>query len=99
MCSSPSTHWSWIPTRRWRGRPANLPSPRRAGSGAARSARSDSRPVGRKAVTTLGHVGVPAFKEWAVIVHALLEGEQILDVRKGGLHEDERRFGLKSRRV
>jgi hypothetical protein len=50
-------------------------------------------------VTTLGSVSVPAFKEWAVIVHALLEGEQILDVRKGGLHEDERRFGLKSRRV
>jgi hypothetical protein len=42
---------------------------------------------------------VPAFKEWAVIVHALLEGEQILDVRKGGLYEDGRRFGLKSRRV
>jgi hypothetical protein len=50
-------------------------------------------------VTTLGFVGFPAFKEWAVIVHALLEGEQILDVRKGGLHEDERRFGVKSRRV
>jgi hypothetical protein len=44
-------------------------------------------------------MAVPAFKEWAVIVHALLEGEQILDVRKGGLHEDGRRFGLKSRRV
>jgi hypothetical protein len=42
---------------------------------------------------------VPAFKEWAVIVHALLEGEQILDVRKGGLIEDGRRFGVKSRRV
>jgi hypothetical protein len=42
---------------------------------------------------------VPAFKEWAVIVHALLEGEQILDVRKGGLREDGRRFGLQSRRV
>jgi hypothetical protein len=42
---------------------------------------------------------VPAFKEWAVIVHALLEGEQILDVRKGGLVEDGRRFGIQSRRV
>jgi hypothetical protein len=29
-----------------------------------------------------------ALKEWAVIVHALLEGEQIVDVRKGGLRED-----------
>jgi hypothetical protein len=42
---------------------------------------------------------VPAFKEWAVIVRALLEGEQILDVRKGGLIEDGRRFRVKSGRV
>jgi len=41
---------------------------------------------------------VPAFKEWAVIVRALLEGEQILDVRKGGLHEDGRRFGVRADR-
>src|SRR5436190_20261526 len=44
-------------------------------------------------------MAIPAFKEWAVIVHALLEGEQILDVRKGGLYEDGRRFGVKSQRV
>jgi hypothetical protein len=36
----------------------------------------------------------PALKEWAVIVHALLEGEQIIDVRKGGLHEDGRHFAV-----
>jgi len=42
---------------------------------------------------------VPAYKEWAVIVHALLEGEQILDVRKGGLREDGRHFGLQASRV
>ena len=41
----------------------------------------------------------PAFKEWAVIVRALLEGEQILDVRKGGLREDGRHFGVQSPRV
>jgi hypothetical protein len=40
----------------------------------------------------------PAFKEWAVIVRALLEGEQILDVRKGGLREDGRHFGLQASR-
>jgi len=40
-----------------------------------------------------------AFKEWAVIVRALLEGEQIIDVRKGGLHEDGRHFGLRAPRV
>jgi len=41
----------------------------------------------------------PAFKEWAVIVRALLEGEQILDVRKGGLREDGRHFGLHATRA
>ena len=40
----------------------------------------------------------PALKEWAAIVHALLEGEQIIDVRKGGLHEDGRHFGVETRR-
>jgi len=42
---------------------------------------------------------VLAFKEWAVIVRALLAGEQILDVRKGGLREDGRHFDVKSARV
>lgn len=40
----------------------------------------------------------PAFKEWAVVVQALLHGEQILDVRKGGIREDERHFSVKSNR-
>jgi hypothetical protein len=40
-----------------------------------------------------------ALKEWASIVHALLEGEQVIDVRKGGLREDGRHFELESRRV
>jgi hypothetical protein len=39
---------------------------------------------------------VPACKEWAVIVRALLTGEQILDVRKGGIREPGRHFGLAS---
>lgn len=43
-------------------------------------------------------MGVPAFKEWAVIVRALLAGEQLLDVRKGGLHEEGRHFGLHATR-
>lgn len=38
----------------------------------------------------------PAFKEWAVIVRALLEGEQILDLRKGGIREDGRHFDLQA---
>jgi hypothetical protein len=40
-----------------------------------------------------------ALKEWAVVVHALLEGEQILDVRKGGLREDGRHFTVQSTRL
>ena len=41
----------------------------------------------------------PALKEWAAIVHALLEGEQIIDVRKGGLREDGRHFDVSARRL
>ena len=41
---------------------------------------------------------VPALKEWAAIVHALLEGEQIVDVRKGGIREDGRHFDVPARR-
>jgi hypothetical protein len=39
-----------------------------------------------------------ALKEWAVIVHALLEGEQIVDLRKGGLREDGRHFDVPAKR-
>jgi hypothetical protein len=41
----------------------------------------------------------PALKEWAVVVHALLAGEQILDVRKGGLREDGRHFAVQASRL
>jgi hypothetical protein len=41
----------------------------------------------------------PALKEWAAIVHALLEGEQIVDLRKGGIREDGRHFELPARRM
>jgi hypothetical protein len=44
-------------------------------------------------------MALPAYKEWAVIVRALLEGEQVLDVRKGGLREDGHHFGLQATRV
>lgn len=40
----------------------------------------------------------PTLKEWAVLVHALLAGEQIIDIRKGGLREDGRHFGLPATR-
>jgi hypothetical protein len=40
----------------------------------------------------------PACKEWAAVVHALLEGEQILDVRKGGIREDGRHFSVQATR-
>ena len=45
------------------------------------------------------HVAVPALKEWAAVVHALLEGEQIVDLRKGGLREDGRHFDVPARRL
>ena len=40
----------------------------------------------------------PAYKEWATIVHALLVGEQVLDVRKGGIREDGRHFSIRANR-
>ncbi len=33
-----------------------------------------------------------AFKEWAVVIHALAAGEQILILRKGGIHDEQGRF-------
>ncbi len=35
-----------------------------------------------------------AFKEWAVTVRALAEGEQLLTLRKGGVHEPGKQFEL-----
>jgi hypothetical protein len=43
-------------------------------------------------------MNAPAFKEWAVVVRALLAGEQILDVRKGGIREEGRHFDLQATR-
>jgi hypothetical protein len=40
----------------------------------------------------------PACKEWASVVHALLTGEQVLDVRKGGLREEGRHFAVQATR-
>lgn len=50
------------------------------------------------ALSILRAMGIPALKEWAVVVRALLAGEQILDVRKGGIREEGRHFGLESNR-
>lgn len=35
-----------------------------------------------------------AFKEWASVVEALAGGEQILILRKGGIHEKGKKFGV-----
>lgn len=40
-----------------------------------------------------------ALKEWAVVIRALLAGEQILDLRKGGIREEGRHFALQATRV
>src|SRR6202011_5992324 len=39
-----------------------------------------------------------AFKEWAVTVRALAEGEQLLTLRKGGIREPEKNFKLNYQR-
>ena len=39
-----------------------------------------------------------AFKEWAVTVRALAEGEQLLTLRKGGIREPEQHFRLEHER-
>ncbi len=38
------------------------------------------------AITSLG------LKEWAVAVHALAHGKQVLIIRKGGIHRDDKEF-------
>jgi len=43
-------------------------------------------------------MSTPACKEWAVVVRALLAGEQLLDVRKGGIREEGRHFRLRAHR-
>ena len=35
-----------------------------------------------------------AFKEWAVTVRALAEGEQLVTLRKGGIRDDHKHFEL-----
>jgi hypothetical protein len=39
-----------------------------------------------------------AFKEWAVTVRALAEGEQLITLRKGGVHEPAKQFELEHSR-
>jgi hypothetical protein len=39
-----------------------------------------------------------AFKEWAVTVRALAEGEQLITLRKGGLREADKRFRVEHER-
>ena len=46
---------------------------------------------------TPSHMPV-AFKEWAVTVRALAEGEQLITLRKGGIREPSRRFRVEHNR-
>ena len=39
-------------------------------------------------------MAVTAFKEWASVVQALAAGEQILILRKGGIHEKGKKFSI-----
>ena len=40
----------------------------------------------------------PALKEWAAVNRALLEGRQIIDLRKGGIREEGHRFRIRALR-
>lgn len=40
----------------------------------------------------IGALATKAFKEWAVVCHALSTGRQVLLLRKGGIHEAKGRF-------
>ena len=40
----------------------------------------------------------PGLKEWAVIVRALRDGRQIIDLRKGGIREEGHRFRVRASR-
>ncbi|MFB9375663.1 DUF1802 family protein [Kineococcus gynurae] len=44
----------------------------------------------------VGPTGVPALKEWAGVVHALLEGRQTLLLRKGGIREKRFEVGARA---
>lgn len=37
---------------------------------------------------------VPALKEWAVVCNAILQGEQVVTIRKGGIKEDDGHFSV-----
>lgn len=45
-----------------------------------------------------GHLTMPALKEWAAVCYSILEGEQILTLRKGGIREEGRTFEVRHRR-
>ncbi len=40
----------------------------------------------------------PGLKEWAVVVRALRDGRQIIDLRKGGIREEGHRFRVRASR-
>ena len=40
----------------------------------------------------------PALKEWAAVNRALLEGRQVIDLRKGGIREEGHRFRIRALR-
>src|ERR1044072_4329792 len=48
---------------------------------------------------SISHLPMPiAFKEWAVTVRALAEGEQLLTLRKGGIREAGKHFRVQHER-
>ena len=44
------------------------------------------------------HLANPGLKEWAVVIRALRDGLQIIDLRKGGIQEEGHRFRIRASR-
>ncbi len=61
---------------------------------AGSAAIGDQTPRSRQ---TTGNV-TPALKEWYAVCRSILEGEQILTLRKGGIREEGRRFEVRHER-
>jgi hypothetical protein len=54
------------------------------------------RPLSCRTVNTISSTSALACKEWGCITDVILEGEQIIDIRKGGIREPGRAFGVTS---
>ena len=55
-------------------------------------------PMTNPALELTADIENPALKEWAAVNRALLEGRQVIDLRKGGIREEGHRFRIRALR-